>query len=308
MAIPISRFANIKLLVSEPLLEQYILESLTMPTTLDRPSDLDVIANTVFRCQDASDFLVTNDLSELEPTDEVVFYHPIKGMMLAYPEWGWSYTFGWYTMFSTMTFIEDLKKAERSPNVLAHFLHINSGGGEAWMLDVAYEAMRNCKKPIYAFVEGMCCSAAYYLACTASVIKSFTPNDTIGSVGTVFSHMDMTGLLEQRGLKLVEIYASRSELKNKKYDDAIAGEPEMLIKTVIDPLQNQFEVSVKQARSQIAALPDDHPVLHGETYFASQAIEVGLIDGIVSDLSQAMSEAYALGVQVKENNSLLTQI
>lgn len=308
MAIPISRFANMKLLVSEPFLEQYMLESLTVQPILDRPTDVDAIVNTVYRCQDAAGFFVTNDLSELEPTDEVVFYHPIKGMMLAYPEWGWSYTFGWYTMFSTMTFIEDLKKAERSPNVLAHFLHINSGGGEAWMLDIAYEAMRNCKKPIYAFVEGMCCSAAYYLACTASVIKSFTQNDTIGSIGTMFSHLDATGYLENIGLKRVEIYASRSELKNKKYDDAIAGEPEMLIKTVIDPLQNQFEASVKQARSQIAALPDDHPVLHGETYLASQAIEVGLIDGIVSDLSQAMSEAYTLGVQVKESNSLLTQI
>lgn len=307
MAIPISCFAGVKMLVSKPFLEQTLLDSL-MAISRQNPQ-VDSVVKTPSFCHSSDGVVLTNDLSELNPEDEVLFYHPIKGFMLAYQQYDWDWSTGQRVpAFSTMTFLQNLKRAESSVNVTAHFLHINSGGGEAWMLDIAAAAMRECKKPIYAFIEGCCCSAAYYLAANAQVIKTFTQNDIVGSVGTMATFLDVSGWLEQLGLKKIEQYATKSDLKNKKERDVLEGHPEQFIKTILDPVQAQFEASIKAGRKQLAALDEDHPALRGETFMASEAVKVGLIDGVLSDFNQALSEAAKLGADVKASNSLLTKL
>ena len=49
-------------------------------------------------------------------------------------------------------------------------------------------------------------------------------------------------------------------------------------------------------------------MFRGETFFASEALELGLIDGILPDLSAALREAYDLGVSVRDSNQISTNI
>jgi ClpP class serine protease len=56
---------------------------------------------------------------------------------------------------------------------------------------------------------------------------------------------------------------------------------------------------VQVARRQLKALPDDHPVLRGETYLGTIAQDVGLIDGICT-FQQAVEEAWSLGKEWQE--------
>lgn len=283
----------------------YMLHGRNEPPAFDQST---VIENQCPVSEHDNDISVTNRLTEITSDKEFVFYHPLSGMIAAYPQYEYVWGQGWREMFSTLVFIDTLKAADAMPNVLAHFLHINSGGGIAWLLDVAAIAMRECKKPIYAFVEYQCCSAAYYLASQATVIKSFTQNDTIGSIGTMISGINMDGYYEQLGIKVVEAYATRSDLKNKKENDLLTGQPEVFIKTCLDPLQQQFETNVRAARPALNDLPNNHPVFRGETYFASEAVDLGLIDGILPDLSAALREAYDLGVSVRDSNQISTNI
>ena len=84
-----------------------------------------------------------------------VAYHPIFGEVV--------YGYHWY-LPSTMELCDNLKAAEANPAIVAHVLHIDSPGGEAFGLHEAFELIRSLHKPVYAVVESCCCSAAYYLA------------------------------------------------------------------------------------------------------------------------------------------------
>lgn len=307
MVFSLARLIDSHLLVEPKFLDRFVVENLLHANTPPPAFDpLGVVK--ALPALSNSDISVTFDLSEITADKEFVFYHPISGMILSHPSFYYDWGYGWREMFSTTGFLNNLKAADALPNVLAHFLHINSGGGVAWLLDVAAEAMRACKKPIYAFIEYQCCSAAYYLASQATVVKAFTQNDIIGSIGTLTTGINLDGYYEQLGIKLVEAYATRSDLKNKKEDDLLDGKPEEYIKTRLDPLQQQFEKNVRTGRPQLNDLPDDHPVFRGETFFASEAQELGLIDGILPDLSAALREAYDLGVSVRDSNQISTNI
>lgn len=307
MVFSLARLIDTPLLVEPKFLDRFIVDHLLHVNTPLPAFDRGDVVRSLPTLSE-SDIAVTFDLSEVTADKEFVFYHPIAGMILSHPSFYYDWGYGWREMFSTTGFLNNLKAADALPNVLAHFLHINSGGGIAWLLDVAAAAMRECKKPIYAFIEYQCCSAAYYLASQATVIKAFTRNDTIGSIGTMISGINLDGYYEQLGIKVVEAYATRSDLKNKKENDLLDGKPEEFITTRLDPLQQQFETNVRAARPALNDLPDDHPVFRGETYFASEAVEFDLIDGILPDLNAALWEAYDLGVSVRDSNQISTNI
>ena len=227
-------------------------------------------------------------------------YYRIKGLITSSSYW----------YFSTKEFEQDLLLAEQNPCITCHFLHITSGGGEAWYLDRLSETMRTLSKPIYVFIEKTCGSAAYYIACHGKVVKAFTPNDAVGCIGTMIGYWDIGPYFESIGFKKIEEYATKSDLKNKKYNDLNKGKPKQFIKEELDPLQEQFETEVRQCRPSIAALPEDHPVVRGETYMANIAQTVGLIDGITT-FSEAVEEAYELGQEwhkQKQRNRALSQL
>lgn len=305
MAIPISCLLRGNLSIDRSSFAQSLFDSLRCQDMFASPiSQEQIIATPVPMASDG--FLLTNDLSSPQAQDEVVFYHPIQGMILAHPQWEWVSGQGYREMFSTLRFIENLRLAESSDNVIAHFLHINSGGGEAWAIDLAAEEMLACKKPIYAFIEGMCGSAAYYLAAPAQSIKAFTQNDRVGSIGTMISFLDFSDWLKQMGIKSIEEYATRSDLKNKMFRDLIEGKPEQYRSEILDPHQQQFETLVRATRPALTNVDNEHPALRGEIFTATKALEYGLIDGILPDLGAAIREAYELGKTIQLNNSLLT--
>ncbi len=245
-------------------------------------------------------FSIVDSLDTRDLSDEALFYHRIFGPIIAQD-------YGYRWLFSTQRFVDDLRAADENPKIIAHFLHVCSGGGEAWFLDRAAEAVRNCTKPVYAFVEQCCCSGAYYISANASVIKCYTQNDTIGSVGCMTSFLDPEGYYESLGFKHIEVYATKSDLKNKKYNDLRTGNPDQYIKEELNPIQGQFEREIRTAREKLAALPEDHPAMRGETFNADKAVEVGLIDGIV-DIREALQEAYELGITIKNNNNILNEM
>lgn len=232
---------------------------------------------------------VTNQFRETDIPSNSIAYHRMFGPILADEEY-----YRWY--FSTKRFIKDVKAAEANPKFIAHFLHSNTGGGEAWMLEKAYEAVKNCKKPFIEFTEKKNCSAGLFISSPAKRRFSYTVNDTHGSLGTMVAFMNLKPYFEEMGVKFVEEYAHRSTLKNKKFNDLADGKPKQYITEELDPLQEQFETAVRNARPQLASLKDDHPLWHGETFDARGALEIGLIDEI-AELETAVIYAHQQGLE-----------
>lgn len=227
---------------------------------------------------------LTLDFSSNDIEPGTLAYHRIKGLITADSCW----------YFSSKQFQQDLLQAEENPSITCHFLHISSGGGEAWYLDRLSETMRNLSKPVYSFAEKVCGSAAYYIGCHGVVMKSLTQNDIIGCIGSMIGFWDIDPYFEALGFKKIEEYAHISDLKNVKFNNVKKGKPEQFIAEELDPLAEQFREEVRSSRSALMALDLDHPALRGETFDATHATEVGLIDGLAT-LDEALAEAHALG-------------
>lgn len=243
---------------------------------------------------------LTVDYTDAEIENHAIAYYRIKGMIMGESSW-------W---FSTKQFNDDLKAAEENPMIMCHFLHVNSHGGDTWYLDVSWKTMMVLKKPVIALVERVGASAAVYLFSPAKKIYAATQNETLGSVGTMVSFLDFMPYYESLGIKRIEEYATKSDLKNKKFNDLLKGgkNAKRFIEEELDPLQQQIEQAVRQARPRAGALEENHPLFRGETYATQGAIDLGLIDG-QKTLSEALTEAYELGqswvnTQNEKNRSL----
>lgn len=231
---------------------------------------------------------ITTDFSSSELNQNTLAYHRVFGSIIADDRYWW--------YFSTKKFISNIQAAESNPNIIAHFIHVSSGGGEAWLLDKAFEAVKNTNKPVIAFIEKAAASAGYYIITAADKIYAYTQNDTIGSIGTMIYFLDIIPYYLKMGIKEHEHYAEKSDLKNKKFNDLLDGKAERYIKEELNPLQQQFETAVRSTRAAIYKLPDDHPVVRGETFATPQAIEIGLVDEM-ADIEVAILDAYNRGLE-----------
>lgn len=246
---------------------------------------------------DTSTVTLTDEFDDEQLPDNSIAYHRVWGTIMADS----------YYWFSSKQLAADLLAAEANPQISCHFLHINSPGGEAWYLDRLSEVLRNCQKPILTLYEQMCCSAGYYIGCHGNKIYALTENDYVGCIGTMCSFYDFEPYFEKLGIKRVEAKATNSDLKNKTFDDLRHGKDEKFVHDILDPLNVQFLAEVRSQRSQLAELPDDAPVLRGETFYTPQAVELGLADGSRT-MPEAVAEAVTMGREYIDANKLKTAI
>lgn len=246
---------------------------------------------------DATAVTLTDEFDDEQLPDNSIAYHRIWGTIMSDSYW-------W---FSSKQLAADLQAAEANPKISCHFLHVNSPGGDAWYLDRLSETLRGCQKPILTLYEQMCCSAGYYIGCHGQRIYALTENDYVGCIGTMCSFYDFEGYFTKLGIKHIEAKASNSDLKNKTFDDLRHGKDEKYVHDILDPLNVQFLDEVRSQRAGLADLPDDAPVLRGETFYTPQAMEIGLADG-TRTMAEAIAEAVTMGREYNDAQSLKTAI
>ncbi len=250
----------------------------------EMPTYQELCKKSAVKLAEENNIPLTVDYTDADIENEAIAYYRIKGMIMGESNW-------W---FSTKQFNEDIQAAEENPMIMAHFIHANSGGGDTWMLDEAWQTLMKTKKPIISIVERVAASACLYLISPSNKIYAATQNEIIGSIGTMVSFMDFMPYYEAQGVKKVEEYAHKSDLKNKKFNDLLNGDPEQFKTEELDPLQQQFEAAVRKARPKAGELPEDHPLFRGETFSTQAATDIFLIDGQKS-FKEALNEAYQLG-------------
>lgn len=195
---------------------------------------------------------------------------------------------------STVATRRAIRTAANDNAVNAIMIRVDSPGGNvAGNSDLADDVnAAAAKKPIHAYVEDSCCSAAYWVASQASRITS-NATAMVGSIGTYCCVEDSSGAAEKAGIKMHVV--SSGEYKGlgtpgTPVTDAALGE----VKSMVDQLNDHFLQGVKRGRKmgieQVRKLAD------GRVHIAEKAQELGLIDGIqsfdraMSDLRQAVKD------------------
>lgn len=246
---------------------------------------------------------MTDERRQLE---EKYLYNKSSQIMVAVPNGASAYESRWYDGFKdapkgsvgiipisgpimrhdncgdagTMTNTRRIKEAMDSGNIEAIVLRIDSPGGAVYGTETLSTAIAEATKPVIAVIEdGMAASAAYWIASKAKEIYATNSISMVGSIGVYTSFYDFRGYLEKEGIKLHEIYAPQSTEKNDAYHAARDGKYDKM-KASMAMLADEFISQVKAGRGE--RLKDDGHVFKGKTYYATEAVEIGLIDGIKS--------------------------
>lgn len=194
-----------------------------------------------------------------------------------------------------MTLDNQLKAADRNPNIHAHVLDISSPGGEASYTETLANTVANLQKPVVAWVNQLSASAAYWIASGADEIMLSGKSAEVGSIGVLISYLDATRALKDAGFDQIIIKSNLSPDKVKYNFFEPSEEDKNLIATEwLDPLASVFHEAVKEYRPGIS-----EDVLKGDVYMGQKAIDLKLADSF-GTLDDAIIKASDMAINGKK--------
>lgn len=192
---------------------------------------------------------------------------------------------------STIQLRRDVRQAAADPRVSAILLAIDSPGGTvAGTADLAAEvAAARRKKPVWAHVDDLGASAAYWVASQADLVYANSPTALVGSIGTVMTVYDASKAAEREGVEVL-VFATGPLKGAGTLGSAVSDEQRAYFQKLIEDSQAHFDAAVKAGRgmsqAQLAA------VRTGGVFLAGEAVGLKLIDG-VRPLAKTLAELAA---------------
>lgn len=202
---------------------------------------------------------------------------------------------------STVQMRRDIRMAAADPDVAGLLLLVDSPGGTvAGTMDLAAEVKEARKsKPVWAHVDDLTASAAYWVASQAERITANNNAALIGSIGTLQVIQDMSAAAEQAGIKTLVI--ATGPLKGMGTPGSKVTEEQIAhVQDLVNSVQVNFDQAVQKGRGltdkQLAA------VRTGGVFTAPDALDRKLIDGIQS-LTKTVQEFSAV-LKVQKNSTV----
>ncbi len=187
----------------------------------------------------------------------------------------------WFADTSIDQFSADLMSAVNDPGVGALLISIDSPGGSVYGVQELAGMMMAAReqKPIVAFANSLAASAAYWIGCSASEFFC-TPGGEVGSIGVWQAHMDMSGALEQAGIKTTLISAGKFKTEGNPYQP-LDEDAQGFMQSRVDDYYNEFVSAVANARG---VNPDAvrNGMGQGRVLGAQEARKANMIDGIMT--------------------------
>lgn len=186
---------------------------------------------------------------------------------------------------------EELDRAREDDAVRAVLLRVNSPGGTVTGSDLIHREILRFKQergvPVIAQLMGMATSGGYYVALAADRIQA-QPTTVTGSIGVIFTSINVAGLMEKIGVEDQTI--TSGEFKDTaSLLRRMTPEERAQLQSVLDELYARFVDVVRQGRPDLDA-DAVRAVADGRIFSAQQALEHGLVDGI-GFLDDAVQEA-----------------
>lgn len=174
-----------------------------------------------------------------------------------------------------------LTEAFENPNAKAVALRINSPGGSPVQSDEVFQKMNelrkeNPNKKLYAVIEDIGASGAYYIAVGADEIW-VNPSSLVGSIGVIMPSYNVQKLLEKAGVTDGTMHAG-------EYKDILSISRPMTefekthVQSVLDNTHKHFIDAVKQGRGNRLKNPEQNQLFSGLFWSGEQAINLGLAD------------------------------
>ena len=190
-----------------------------------------------------------------------------------------------------------LKKYERDEDVKAIVLRVDSPGGSVAPSQEIHDAIKRIKtkKKVVVSMGALAASGGYYISAPADRIFA-EPGTLTGSIGVIFMHFNVRGLLEWAKIE-------ETTLKAGKYKDTLSPFRPLRdtdreeIQGISDDVYGQFIDAVAQGRG----LPEARvrEIAEGRIYTGKRAKELKLVDEL-GGFDDAVGAAWSLSGQTGE--------
>jgi protease-4 len=176
--------------------------------------------------------------------------------------------------------VSGLKSAFEDKGAQAVVLRINSPGGSPVQSGIVNDEIKRLKalhkKKVYAVVEDICASGAYYIAVAADEIY-VDKASLVGSIGVLMDGFGFTGAMDKLGIERRLLTAG----ENKGMLDPFSPQNPKEVayaKAMIEQIHQQFITVVKEGRG--ARLKDTPDAFSGLFWNGEEAIRLGLVDKV----------------------------
>lgn len=204
-----------------------------------------------------------------------------------------------YMHNETLKYIEEMMNSTYNKGIL---LTLNTPGGSVYATDEVYLKLMEYKektgRPIWAYMEDMACSGGYYLAMAADAVYG-NRNGWTGSIGVIISASNMKGLYDKLGIEEINITSGINKSMGSSGTE-MSEEQRAIYQSLVDEAYEQFVDVVEEGRGMDEAAVKK--LADGRIYSMQQAMDAGLVDGVVTYdemLSQIRNEVGA-GVDIYE--------
>lgn len=159
-------------------------------------------------------------------------------------------------------------------------LHVDSPGGGVYGVDETAELIAdvNKRKRVVAFTDGLCASAAYWLASACSRIVA-TPSAELGSIGVYALHFDISGQLQQEGIVATLVKAGEHKAEANPYQP-LSDEDRAAMQSRIDAYYGLFTKRVARGRGVGVDQVRSEAFGEGRVIGAPDAVSAGMADEI----------------------------
>ncbi|MGM9484207.1 S49 family peptidase [Roseateles sp. NT4] len=171
-----------------------------------------------------------------------------------------------------------LKDAFKDDAAQAVVLRINSPGGSPVQAGIVYDEILRLKKqydkPVYAVVEEICASGAYYIAAAADEIY-VDKASVVGSIGVLMDGFGFTGLMDKVGVERRLLTAGENKGMLDPFSP-LSAKQRGYAQAMLDQIHQQFIAVVREGRGK--RLKETPEIFSGLFWNGEQAVKLGLAD------------------------------
>jgi protease-4 len=182
------------------------------------------------------------------------------------------------TPASAVALIGALKQAFEDPGAQAVVMRINSPGGSPVQSGIVNDEIRRLKakhgKKVYAVVDELCASGAYYIAVAADEIF-VDKASLVGSIGVLMDGFGFTAAMEKLGIERRLITAGENKGMLDPFSP-LSDKQRAYAQAMIEQIHRQFIQVVKAGRG--ARLKETPETFSGLFWNGEEAIKLGLVD------------------------------
>lgn len=180
-----------------------------------------------------------------------------------------------------------VRMALEDPQVKALLFSFYSPGGQAAGVKELADsiALARGQKPCAAWVDGLCASAAYWLASATGRVFA-GPSSTVGSIGVLYRHTNVSGLNDKIGLAYTYVTAGSYKAVGNP-DASLSERDNTVLQGRVNAIYDMFTADVAQHMGLAVEARDTWA--DGRCFLAQEALELGLVTAIIPDKHTAIT-------------------